>query len=157
YEPFGFKDGISQPEIDWDQEYTAPSNQADFTNQVAPGEFVLGYLNEYGKYTERPLAEATDPRAADLPDAPDVPGQKDVGRNGTSAVFRTLEQDVRGFWEFVNGRSASDPARRRELAESMVGRRMSGDPLVPQSSQPIPGIGPEAENDQNRFTFDGDL
>ncbi|HET6375393.1 MAG TPA: hypothetical protein VFF88_05035, partial [Methylocella sp.] len=48
-EPFGFIDGISQPAVDWAQSRT-PGTGADleYGNLIAPGEFILGYKNEYG-------------------------------------------------------------------------------------------------------------
>ena len=56
-EPFGFADGISQPQIDWEQQLERPCTQLGYTNVVALGEFLLGYPNEYGKITDRPLLE----------------------------------------------------------------------------------------------------
>ena len=60
-EPFGFVDGVSQPRLDWAGE-RKPDKTADleFGNLAMPGEFLLGYPNEYGLYTERPLLAATD-------------------------------------------------------------------------------------------------
>jgi deferrochelatase/peroxidase EfeB len=153
YEPFGFKDGISQPEIDWESAPKIATEQITYTNQVAAGEFLLGYVNEYGKYTDRPLVDSTDRRAADLPDAEDVPARKDVGRNGTYVVMRTLAQDVSAFWKFVEGQAAGAS---QQLAESMVGRTMEGQPLAQLSAVPIPGIGSDPKDDANRFTFDQD-
>ena len=99
-EPFGFADGISQPEIDWEQQRQTPCNQLEYTNVVALGEFLLGYRNEYGKITDRPLLDP-DAANAELLPAVDVPDKKDLGRNGTYLVMRQLEQDVRGFWKFL--------------------------------------------------------
>src|SRR5215831_16940792 len=82
HEPFGFRDGISQPEIDWDQTHDPLGVHIDYSNVVAMGEFLLGYRNEYGKYTDRPLIDA-DAASAALPTAEDDPDKKDVGRNGT--------------------------------------------------------------------------
>jgi hypothetical protein len=73
-EPFGFVDGISQPEIDWDAR-REPGTSADleYGNLIAAGEFLLGYQNGYGLYTQRPLLDpARDPDnilapAADVP------------------------------------------------------------------------------------------
>ena len=48
-EPFGFADGISQPQIDWDQQRQTPCTQLEYTDIVALGEFLLGYRNEYRK------------------------------------------------------------------------------------------------------------
>ncbi len=152
FEQFGFKDGISQPEIDWGCTLDVSTPRIDYTNLSAAGEYLLGYSNEYGKYTDRPLADAGDSRTADLLPALDVPQKKDVGRNGTFVVFRTLEQDVRGFWKFLDGGSGSIPAA-LQLGEKMVGREMGGNPLAPESASPIGGIPSGAKGDQNRFTY----
>jgi len=95
-EPFGFTDGISQPEIDWNRERDVTRPQIDYTNLVALGEFLLGYPNEYNKYTNRPLIDP-DPLNRGLLCAEDAPEKKDVGRNGTYLVMRQLQQDVAGF------------------------------------------------------------
>ncbi|MGH7347342.1 MAG: Dyp-type peroxidase, partial [Candidatus Rokuibacteriota bacterium] len=50
-EPFGFKDGISQPELDWEPRRATGGDEVRFTNRLALGELLLGYPNEYGKYT----------------------------------------------------------------------------------------------------------
>src|SRR5262249_39065056 len=39
-EPFGFADGISQPQIDWEQQLERPCTQLTYTNVVALGEFL---------------------------------------------------------------------------------------------------------------------
>ncbi len=160
YEPFGFKDGISQPEIDWAGPPTGGAERTTYSNLIAPGEFLLGYPNEYGKYTDRPLVDAADRGAVDLPSAEDIPAKKDVGRNGTYVVMRTLEQDVRGFWKFLDRQADSNPGARQQLAEQMVGRTMQGEPmaqpLLQTSTAPIPGISSDAKDDANRFTFDQD-
>ena len=94
---------------------------------------LLGYRNEYGLYTDRPLLDpAYDPAAEDLPPALDAPHRRDLGRNGSYLVFRQLEQDVRGFWRFVDeqagARRGSGAGRWRD---AMVGRQRDGSPLVP--------------------------
>ena len=67
-------------------------------NVTCLGEFLLGYPNEYGLYTPRPLmAPQRDPRGL-LPRAEDAPDQADLGRNGSYLVLRQLQQDVQGFW-----------------------------------------------------------
>jgi len=57
-EPFGFADGISQPQIDWAQDRDVAGDQISYSNMVALGEFLLGYRNEYNKYTDRPIIDA---------------------------------------------------------------------------------------------------
>src|SRR5664279_2352001 len=81
-EPFGFADGVSQPTFDWDQTRT-PRTKADrsFTNELALGEILLGYSNEYGFPAESPKVEASAPNADLLPPAFAPPGERDLGRN----------------------------------------------------------------------------
>ena len=79
-EPFGFADGISQPQIDWEQQLVRPCTQLGYTNIVALGEFLLGYPNEYGKITDRPLLEP-DAATTGLLNAEDAPAKKDLARN----------------------------------------------------------------------------
>jgi deferrochelatase/peroxidase EfeB len=153
-EPFGFADGISQPQIDWERQRDVTRPQIDYSNVVALGEFLLGYSNEYNKYTDRPLIGADSSDASGLPAAEDVPGKKDIGRNGTYLVMRQLRQDVRGFWQFINQQAGGNPAEADKLAAAFVGRTRAGDPLVPTQEQPIPGVGPDPEQiRQNQFTF----
>ncbi|HXW70452.1 MAG TPA: peroxidase [Methylocella sp.] len=156
-EPFGFPDGISQPEIDWNAS-RQPRGVADteYTNLIAAGEFLLGYPNEYDLYTYRPLLDAEDDPEGILAAAAEDPGRRDFARNGSYLVFRQLEQDVEGFWRFVYAQSPDDDGV--GLAEAMVGRRLiTGEALVPPSRIAIPGIGPQAEDiSLNSFTFGAD-
>jgi deferrochelatase/peroxidase EfeB len=154
-EPFGFADGISQPVPDWQRQRQIKGDQLSYGNVTALGEFLLGYPNEYNKYTDRPLLNASDPSSTILSPAEDAPDKRDLGRNGTYLVFRQLRQDVRGFWRFLNQQTNSDLQLRQALAEAMVGRKMEGDPLLPLSSEPIAGIDPKTAA-QNQFTYDAD-
>ena len=155
-EPFGFADGISEPKLDWKQQRQAPHTEFSYGNLVALGELLLGYPNEYGKITDRPLLDA-DAANANLLPALDAPQKKDLGRNGSSLVIRQLEQDVRGFWQFVHQQSGGDAAQAQTLAAKMVGRTRAGDPLVPAQQQAIPGTGSKPEPiQQNQFTYDQD-
>jgi Dyp-type peroxidase family len=152
-EPFGFTDGISQPQIDWERERDVTHAQMDYSNVVTLGEFLLGYPNEYNKYTDRPLIDP-DSSSSSLFAAEDCPDKKDIGRNGTYLVMRQLRQDVRGFWRFVYGQSGGDFVKADDLASAFVGRRRSGDPLMPIAEKTIPGIGPDPKQvRQNQFTF----
>jgi Dyp-type peroxidase family len=153
-EPFGFADGISQPQIDWEQRLERPTTQSEYTNVVALGEFLLGYRNEYGKITDRPLLDA-DAATAGLLNAEDMPAKKDLARNGTYLVMRQLEQDVRGFWKFLHEEAAGNLADAAQLGAKMVGRTRAGDPLVSIQAQPIPGTDPRTVT-QNQFTYASD-
>jgi Dyp-type peroxidase family len=124
-EHFGFADGISQPTID------GLSSRVDTPpNTINAGEFILGYPNEYGRYTDRPRLDASaDPTqllAADVESS----GKVDFGRNGAYVVFRQLSQDVHGFWQYVDQATGSDAEKRTWLAAKMVGRWPSGAPLT---------------------------
>ncbi len=96
-EPFGFRDGISQPIL------AGPAaGRAGRATCVKDGEFVLGYVNEYGQRTERPLLTAgADPHGI-LPRDPDGSGMADLGRNGSYLVFRQLRQDLTGFEAYLD-------------------------------------------------------
>src|SRR6266550_5443015 len=151
-EPFGFADGISQPQIDWEQQLERPCTQLGYTNVVALGEFLLGYRNEYGKITDRPLLEP-DAATTGLLNAEDAPAKKDLARNGSYLVMRQLEQDVRGFWKFLYQQAGGNLAETDKLGEKMVGRTKAGNPLVPIQAEPIPGMDP-ARARQNQLTYE---
>lgn len=155
FEPFGFADGLSQPALDWERSKQAQAVQDTYSNVASLGEFLLGYPNEYGCYTDRPLIAATDPDSAILPSADDQPHMRDLGRNGCYLVLRTLEQDVRAFWKFVDEQARSNPEAREALASAMVGRRRDGTPLVPMSAEAIGGVA-SSDARVNQFTFDDD-
>jgi deferrochelatase/peroxidase EfeB len=153
-EPFGFADGLSQPAIDWDRALAAGEVELEYRNIAALGEFLLGYPNEYNRYTDRPLLDPGDRGATMLPPAEDDPAKRDLGRNGTFLVLRDLRQDVRGFREFLEQRAAESGTLVRDLAENMVGRSMRGRPLAQQRDRPIPGV--PSDDAVNNFTFEGD-
>jgi Dyp-type peroxidase family len=128
-EHFGFKDGISQPSIEG-LHRIGPS-----ANAVRAGEFLLGYPNEYGHLTPRPLLPPEADPDQLLPRDPDGSGAADLGRSGTYLVMRQIAQDVRGFWEYLDHVTStaggrSDPEARVALAARWVGRWPSGAPLA---------------------------
>ncbi len=157
-EPFGFVDGISQPELDWPRH--RPVRDQDmlaYTNIACLGEFLLGYPNEYGLYTERPLLDPERDGAAMLPRAEDAPQKADLGRNGSYLVMRQLRQDIAGFWQFLDGQAKGDDGLRERLAEAMVGRTLRGTPLVGQADEAIAVADTASpQPDLNAFTFRSD-
>ena len=119
---FGFKDGISQPTI------ASVTGGPHPPEALRLGEFVLGYANEYGQRSERPLLPSSaDPERVLTRDRSGAP---DLGRNGTYLVFRQLRQDVEGFWRYVRQTADGDAAEAAHLAARIVGRWPSGAPLV---------------------------
>lgn len=141
-EPFGFKDGISQPALDWDRTRPAvDAEQTAYRNLSCLGETLLGYPNEYGGYTDRPLL---DPHPQ-LPRAEDAPDRADLGRNGSYLVLRQLQQDVQGFWKWLDSAAQHNPVAREKLAATLVGRTLDGTPLADT-----------APGDPNAFTYTAD-
>jgi Dyp-type peroxidase family len=140
-EHFGFADGVGQPAIDG----TGHASKATSTNVVRPGEFLLGYENEYGYPA----------------DAPAIGPKGDLGKNGSYLVFRQTTQDVPAFWQFLDAQSRtpdgrSDPAARDMLGAKFVGRWKSGAPLAlaPDADDPSLGKTDEfgyAETDPHGF------
>ena len=95
-EPFGFVDGISQPQVDWERKRPVhDQDQLEYSNVSCLGEFLLGYPNEYGLYTPRPLLVPQGDPDGLLPRAEDAPDQADLGRNGCYLVMRQPVAQVR--------------------------------------------------------------
>ncbi|VTU20931.1 Dyp-type peroxidase family protein [Variovorax sp. SRS16] len=153
FEPFGFADGISEPMLDWKRTREARDQELPtYTNLSCLGEFLLGYPNEYGEYTDRPLLDAERDPQAMLARAEDDAGKADLGRNGSYLIVRTLRQDVGRFWRFLDAQAGGDAARRVQLAQAMVGRTMDGAPLVDFADKRIDG----EDELRNTFTYDKD-
>ena len=139
-EPFGFRDGISQPLIQ------GLPRAAGAQAPVAAGEFILGYPNGYGQLTDRPLLPRAEDPGQLLPPDQAGSGAADLGRNGSYLVLRQLDQDVGGFWRYLTEATrrpdgSDDLAARDLLAAKLVGRWPSGAPLVKAPDQDNPGLG----------------
>jgi Dyp-type peroxidase family len=121
-EHFGFTDGISQPKIKGfsNTEVNASNEFGDF-NMSMPGEFILGYENEYNIMPFSPIYQHGTVG-------------KEIGKNGSYMVFRHLEQDVKGFWGFIKNEVQTNPHFNVEddilLASKMFGRFPNGNPLT---------------------------
>lgn len=130
-EPFGFRDGISQPPV-IGLAHKPPWRAEEL---IKTGEFVLGYENEYGLRPPAPSLRADlDPHDY-LRSDPDEPRRKAFGLNGSYLALRKLAQDVNGFHRFVADASRDaggnpDPRRCELLAAKMMGRWPSGAPLT---------------------------
>jgi len=130
-EPFGFRDGIAQPRIRGFNDSGGAS--------VPAGEFILGHKNHYALIAPTPVVGGElDPQNLLPPLAnPYHAGKhwRDLGRNGSYLVYRKLQQNVAGFWQFmkreaerIDGRA--EPARMIWVAAKCVGRWPSGAPLA---------------------------
>jgi len=119
YVHFGYRDGLSQPAIDG-----APQNERlpDPLDPVPPGDFLLGHPSRRPNYSYP------------------VPAPDELGRNGSFAALRIVEQDVRGFEDFLTSASDGSHEGRELLAAQLCGRWRNGVPLVvsPDSDAPIP-------------------
>ena len=124
-EHFGFRDGVAQPRISLHagtpgEQRRGITREAGEGNIVAPGEFLFGYPNEYGK----------EPDGAPL----------GLRNNGSFLVIRQIEQDVFGFWQFVRDKAHKLDMSPILLASKMVGRWPNGAPLVRAPREETAGL-----------------
>jgi Dyp-type peroxidase family len=155
FEHFGFKDGISQPVMRGDK----GGKKKKATNE--PGEFVLGYPDDYGYTNYNPLvSQQSDtgsllrrPKKKDIKRGADI-GKRMLGMNGTYLVFRQLEQHVAQFWNFVRTAAIENGEPTERLAAKLIGRWPSGASLVICSDADIPElIEPGKLSDPNKFKY----
>lgn len=161
HEPFGFRDGVSQPLIRGAR--TAGAHIREI-HEVEPGEFVLGYPDNRGDAPPTPTVAAVEDAgilpslSTHLPDrfpafnADDDDAPRDLGRNGSFLVIRQLEQDAAGFETYTQAKShelrAAFPglgAQGNWVAARMVGRWPDGSSLVRHPLKP--GGAEAADND----------
>ena len=147
FEPFGFRDGISQPFVEGLAKTGPPETDR-------PRRRVRPRLPERVRPPHGPPAARRLRRpASTLPRDAEGSGRADLGRNGSYLVFRQLRQDVPGFWRYLDHVTrrpdgSSDPQARLRLAAKMVGRWPSGAPLA---------LAPDADDpslaDANEFAY----
>ena len=84
-----------------------------------------------------------------------VPEPRQLGLNGSFAVFKMVETDVVGFEDFLQ--SNEDKIDPELLAAKMCGRWRNGVPLAlsPDTDSPAGGISPERLNDFEYVNTDG--
>lgn len=128
---FGFRDGISFPEIAGNGSNPIP----DLAGPIAAGEFVLGYPSETGRPIPLPIPDA-------------------LGRNGTFLGFRKVHTRVAAFRRFLRD-NATDTMSEELLAAKMVGRWRGGAPLDVAPDADDPELGNDLAR-TNRFDYAGD-
>lgn len=155
FEPFGFRDGISQPVIRGTQRSAKGAPARDI---MAPGEFILGYKNNQGYFPPTPTVNARTDLRGRLPATPFVtqsrysafqaprPESRDFGRNGVFLAARQFEQYVEAFEAFTQEKAeelrhvphiaaaAGSPVTADWVAAKMMGRWRDGTPLVDRAS-----------------------
>jgi Dyp-type peroxidase family len=154
-EPFGFRDGISQPTIHCNQMKPVPGETT-----VPAGEFLFGYEDAYGHIPFSPAVSRSTDVASVLEPIAGNPPQADFGKNGTFLVIRKLAQDVRGFWKFCE--SAACPAGQtpkdsdvEHVAAKLMGRWKSGAPLTLARKTDNPAF--DADDPRNNvFSYSGE-
>jgi Dyp-type peroxidase family len=129
-EPFGFRDGISQPGLEGSPVPLLPGQ-----SEIKAGEFLLGYENEYKQTPIMPTIDAIIDQKNSLPRNLKQYDRRNLGQNGSYLVVRKLVQDVVGFWKFFEDEAKAENASdidlaKTQLASKCVGRWPSGAPLV---------------------------
>ena len=122
-EAFGFRDGLAQPvirglkveESDGLKQAIRDAGPLYHDRVVAPGEFILGYRNEYDELTYCPDLEGWKG------DAKHIDGR--FGLNGSYLAVRQIEQNVKAFAKLIAAKDGE------EICEKLMGRRRNGLPL----------------------------
>lgn len=129
---FGYRDGISNPEIKGSGIQTPPSRDGE---PIAAGEFVLGYEGEAGTIPPMPQPEV-------------------LGKNGSFMVLRAYNSHVAAFNKFR--KDSTDSEEEAELlGAKMWGRWRSGAPLALSPDHDNEALGDDASRN-NDFGYKDD-
>jgi Dyp-type peroxidase family len=125
HDHFGYRDRLSQPVMEGSGDAPTPGSGAP----LKPGEFILGYPDEWGP-------------PADLPQ-PEI-----LSRNGSYMAYRRLQEHVGRFRDFL--REHGKTRQEQELvAAKLMGRWRSGAPLVLAPDKDDPALGADAARNNN--------
>lgn len=133
YEPFGFRDGISEPRISGQ----CPSaGAASFQPAASPGEFLLhhNYASIYG--------------GTSLGNIP-----RKLAGNGSFGVLRLIEQNKSLFDETIEKEAARLFIDKDRLRAKLMGRWSFGESLALMPQQPTPGAQTFAASKLNSFDY----
>jgi Dyp-type peroxidase family len=132
HDHFGFRDRLSQPVIEGSGETPTPGSGAP----LKPGEFILGYPDEFGPAVNLPQPEI-------------------LSRNGSYMAYRRLQEHVGRFRDFLR-QNAQTPEEQELLAAKLMGRWRSGAPLVlaPDKDDPQLAADPQRNNAFNYKEMD---
>jgi Dyp-type peroxidase family len=132
HDHFGYRDRLSQPVIEGSGEVPTPGSGAP----LKPGEFILGYPDEFAPPVNLPQPEI-------------------LSRNGSYMAYRRLQEHVGRFRAFLR-QNAQTPEERELLAAKLMGRWRSGAPLVlaPDKDDRQLAADPQRNNDFNYKEMD---
>ena len=142
-EHFGYRDGISNPDIHGTGVHSPPGDgkllPSGAWSPLEAGEFLLGQPDEAGEIPEGP-----------------VPVQ--LARNGTFLVYRKIHQDVASFRRYLREQGGRYPGGPDLLAAKFLGRWRDGTPLEksPDRMDPIAAKSHSHHGKDNDFTYAND-
>lgn len=140
-EHFGYSDGIAQPDFEGshanntpgDGEIAGKGKWKDLKN----GEFLLGYPNEAQEDGNLPIPMI-------------------LAKNGCFMVYRKLEQNVKGFRDYIDEWGQRYPGGKEKLMAKFMGRWRDGTPLAVSPDKMDPDL--VADQDRsNNFTYHDDM
>jgi Dyp-type peroxidase family len=132
HDHFGYRDRLSQPVIEGSGEVPTPGSGAP----LKPGEFILGYPDEWGPPANLPQPEI-------------------LSRNGSFMAYRRLQEHVGKFRDFLR-QHGQTPEEQELIAAKLMGRWRSGAPLVlsPDKDDPQLAADSQRNNDFNYKEMD---